>query len=123
MKAEFDKINLEEKFGLFTEHWSPKILAELNDSYVKVVKFVGEFIWHKHDNEDEMFFVVGGRLRMKLRDRDVLLEPGEMIVIPRGVEHMPQALEEVQAVLIEPKTTLNTGDVENERTVSEIEWI
>lgn len=123
MSDKISKINLAEKFRLFTEPWSPKILAELNDSYVKAAKLEGEFIWHKHDNEDEMFLVVSGRMQMRLRDRDIRLDPGELIVIPRGIEHMPVAPEEAHVVLIEPKTTLNTGDVESERTISELEWI
>ena len=118
-----EKVDLAEKFGLFDEPWSPKIVAELNDAYVKVVKFEDEFVWHHHDDEDELFWVVSGRLRMELRDGDVILEPGELIVVPRGVEHRPVAEGETHVVLIEPKTTLNTGNVRNERTVDELDRI
>jgi mannose-6-phosphate isomerase-like protein (cupin superfamily) len=117
-----DKISLSQKFDLFNEHWSPRIVAELNESHIKLVKLQGEFVWHQHDNEDELFYVVKGRLLMKLRDGDVWIGEGEMIVIPKGVEHMPVAPEEVLVMLIEPKTTLNTGNVQNERTV-EAQWI
>ena len=114
-------VNLAEKFSLFAEHWSPKIVAELNDNYVKVVKIEGEFVWHHHDDEDELFLVVSGRLRMQFRDGDVVLEPGELIVVPRGIEHCPVAESETHVVLIEPKTTLNTGNVRGERTIEELE--
>ncbi len=117
------KVNLAEKLAAFQEPWSPKIVAELNDSYVKVVKFEGEFVWHHHDDEDELFLVVAGRMRMQFRDGDVVLEPGELIVVPRGVEHCPLAEGDCQVVLIEPKTTLNTGNVRSERTVDELERI
>jgi mannose-6-phosphate isomerase-like protein (cupin superfamily) len=118
-----EKVTLAEKFGAFEEHWSPKIVAELNDSYVKVVELEGEFVWHHHDDEDELFLVVSGRLRMELRDGNVILEPGELLVVPKGVEHRPVAEEETHVVLIEPKTTLNTGNVRGERTVEELERI
>jgi mannose-6-phosphate isomerase-like protein (cupin superfamily) len=117
------KVNLAEKFSLFDEPWSPKIVAELNNAYVKVVKLEGEFVWHHHDDEDELFWVVSGRLRMELRDGDVILEPWELLVVPKGVEHRPVAEGETHVVLIEPKTTLNTGNVRNERTVGELERI
>lgn len=116
-------VNLAEKFSRFHEHWKPKIIGELNDSYVKAVKFKGEFVWHHHGNEDELFFVVKGRFRMRFRDRDVWINPGEFIIVPKGVEHMPVADEECHVVLLEPKTTLNTGNVVNERTVPELERI
>jgi mannose-6-phosphate isomerase-like protein (cupin superfamily) len=116
-----EKVNLVEKLALFDERWSPKIVAELNDAQVKVVKVDGEFVWHHHDDEDELFLVVSGRLRMQLRDGDVVLEPGELIVVPKGVEHCPLAEGETHVVLIEPKTTLNTGNVRNERTVEQLE--
>ena len=118
-----EKVNLADKLSLFDEHWSPKIVAELNDSYVKVVKFQDEFVWHHHDDEDELFVVVSGRMRMELRDGDVVVGPGELIVVPKGVEHRPVAEEETHVVLIEPKTTLNTGNVRNERTVDELDRI
>jgi mannose-6-phosphate isomerase-like protein (cupin superfamily) len=118
-----EKVNLAEKFKLFQDYWSPKIVGELNECYLKVVKLKGDFIWHHHDLEDEMFLVIKGRLVMKLPDRDVQLEEGEFIIIPRGVEHMPLADEEVEVLLIEPKTTLNTGNVKNSRTVEVLEEI
>jgi len=118
-----EKVNLADKFALFDEPWSPKIVGELNDAYVKVVKLEGEFVWHHHDDEDELFWVVSGRLRMELRDGDVILEPGELLVVPKGVEHRPVAEGETHVVLIEPKTVLNTGNVRNERTVETLDRI
>jgi mannose-6-phosphate isomerase-like protein (cupin superfamily) len=118
-----NKINLVQKFSLFQEYWQPKIVGELNDSYIKVVKIKGEFVWHRHAAEDELFLVIKGRLRILLRDGEINLEPGELIIIPRGVEHCPVAEEEAQVLLMEPKTTLNTGEVENERTVEKLDWI
>ena len=118
-----EAINLQQKFLLVKDYWKPKILGELNDSYVKAVKVKGEFLWHHHENEDEMFLVVKGTLRMRFRDRDVLVREGEFIIVPRGVEHMPVAVEEVHVVLFEPKSTLNTGNVRNERTVAKLERI
>lgn len=115
-----EKVNLAEKFGLFAEHWSPQIAGEVNDAYVKLVKFAGEFVWHHHEAEDEMFLVVKGSMTMKLRDRDVEVGEGEFIIIPRGVEHMPVADEEAHVILFEPKTVLNTGNVTNERTRREL---
>lgn len=111
-----EKVSLSDKFSLFDEHWSPKIAGEVNDSYVKLVKFQGDFVWHKHEEEDEMFLVVKGSITIRLRDGDVRLEEGEFVIIPRGVEHMPVAEEEAHVILFEPKTVLNTGDVRNERT-------
>jgi mannose-6-phosphate isomerase-like protein (cupin superfamily) len=118
-----DKVNLAEKFARFSDYWSPKIVGEVNDSHVKLVKIKGEFIWHHHDLEDELFLVVKGKLRLRLRDRDILLEQGEFFIVPRGVEHMPVAEGEAHVVLIEPKSTLNTGNVRNERTVPELQKI
>jgi mannose-6-phosphate isomerase-like protein (cupin superfamily) len=118
-----DKVNLAQKFGLFQEYWSPKIAGELNDSHVKLVKLKGEFVWHQHDTEDELFLVVKGSLLIKLRDRDIFLEEGEFVIIPRGVEHLPIAEEEAHVLLLEPKTTLNTGSIRNERTVADLESI
>ena len=118
-----DKVNLAQKFSLFQEYWSPKIAGELNDSHVKLVKLKGEFVWHQHDTEDELFLVVKGRLLIKLRDRDIFLEEGEFVIIPRGVEHLPVAEEEAYVLLLEPKTTLNTGNIGNERTVVDLEHI
>ena len=110
------KVTLSEKFAQFTEHWSPKIVGEVNDSYVKLVKFQGEFVWHHHQHEDELFLVVEGGFTMRLRDGDVELKAGDFYIVPRGVEHCPVAREECQVLLLEPKTTLNTGNVQNERT-------
>ncbi|MBN1305064.1 MAG: cupin domain-containing protein [Anaerolineales bacterium] len=117
-----ETINLEQKFSLISERWQPKIVGELNDSYVKLARLQGEFVWHHHDDEDELFMVIKGTLVIKLRDRDVMVNEGEFVIIPRGVEHMPAAEEEVQVMLLEPKTTRNTGNVENKCTV-EAEWI
>ena len=118
-----DVVNLNEKLSRVKEYWSPKIVGEVNDSYVKIVKFKNEFVWHHHENEDEMFLVLQGRMRMKFRDRDVIVSPGEFIIVPKGVEHMPVAEEEVHVMLFEPKTTLNTGNVVNERTIQELERV
>jgi mannose-6-phosphate isomerase-like protein (cupin superfamily) len=113
-----DVVNLAAAFAQFAEAWSPKIVGDVNDMQVKVVKLKGEFVWHQHDAEDELFLVVAGRLRMQLRDGDRDVGPGEFVIVPRGVEHCPRALtDEVHVVLLEPKTTLNTGNVVNERTV------
>jgi mannose-6-phosphate isomerase-like protein (cupin superfamily) len=116
-----DKVNIEERFSRFAEHWSPRIVAELNGQQVKLVKLMGEFVWHHHEHEDELFLVVKGALRMKLRDREVLVNEGEFIVVPRGVEHLPIADEEAHVLLMEPAGTLNTGNVRNERTVDNLE--
>ncbi|MCB9006571.1 MAG: cupin domain-containing protein [Ardenticatenaceae bacterium] len=116
------KVNLAEKLKLFNDYWHPRIVGELNDSHVKVVKVQGEFVWHHHDHEDELFLVLNGRLQMQFRDRDVWLEAGEFIIVPRGVEHRPVAPEEVHLLLLEPKSTLNTGNVMDEKTVV-AEWI
>ena len=114
-----EPVNLKEKLGLFQDHWSPKIVGEVNDSYVKVVKLKGEFVWHHHEAEDELFLVVDGRLRMQLREGDREVGPGEFIIVPKGVEHCPLALtDEVHVVLLEPKTMVNTGNVQSERTVA-----
>ena len=118
-----EKNNLSEKFRLFDEHWSPKIAGEVNDSFVKLVKFQGPFVWHKHDTEDEMFLVVKGSFKIVLRDGEVELNEGEFAIVPRGVEHMPVADEETHVLLFEPKTILNTGEVRNERTRDELQRI
>jgi mannose-6-phosphate isomerase-like protein (cupin superfamily) len=118
-----EKINLAEKFRLFADVWSPKIVGEVNDIHIKLVKLRGEFVWHHHDEEDELFLVVKGKLLIKLRDRDIWLEEGEFVIIPRGVEHLPVAPEEVQVLLVEPKSTLNTGNVRSDRTVEELDRI
>ena len=116
-------VNLNEKLSKVTEHWSPKIVGEINDSYVKVVKLKGAFVWHHHDHEDELFLVVNGRFRMEFRDRHVWLEEGEFLIVPRGVEHRPVAEEEAHVLLFEPASTLNTGNVQNERTLRELERV
>ena len=118
-----DKVNLSEKFALFQHYWSPKIAGELNDSYIKLAKLKGEFVWHQHENEDELFLVVKGHLLIKLRDRDIHLKEGKFVIIPKGVEHLPIAEEEVHVLLLEPKSTLNTGNVQNERTVTDLDWV
>ncbi len=115
-----DKVNLAEKFALFSDYWSPKVAGAINDFQVKLVKLKGEFVWHHHDTEDELFLVVKGRLQMRFRDRDVWIEPGEFIIVPHGVEHLPVAEEETHILLLEPATTLNTGNVRNERTVERL---
>jgi mannose-6-phosphate isomerase-like protein (cupin superfamily) len=114
-------VNIAKKFSQIHEMWSPKILGEVNDTYIKAVKFRGEFVWHHHDHEDEMFLVVAGRLLMKFRDHQELVGPGEFIIVPRGVEHLPVSDEDTQVLLVEPKSTLNTGNVINERTLAELE--
>jgi mannose-6-phosphate isomerase-like protein (cupin superfamily) len=119
--AEVNKVNLAQTFARFGDHWSPKIVGEINDSHVKLVKLKGEFVWHHHDLEDELFLVVRGRMQMRSRERDVWLDLGEFIIVPKGVEHMPVAPEECEVLLLEPKTTLNTGNIVNERTVAELE--
>ena len=116
-------VNLSEKFSLFSDYCNPRVIAEVNDCQVKVVKLKGEFIWHHHENEDELFLVVKGQLRMKFRDHEAIVNKGELVVVPRGVEHCPAADEEVHIVLIEPKSTLNTGNITNERTVAQLEHI
>jgi mannose-6-phosphate isomerase-like protein (cupin superfamily) len=117
------KVNIEEKLALFSEQWKPKIVGELNGQYVKLVKFQGPFVWHHHDDEDEMFMVVKGRFQMQYRDHDEWIEEGEFVIVPRGVEHKPVAEAEAHVLLFEPASTLNTGNVENERTVPELDRI
>lgn len=112
-----DKVNLAGKLSTFSEHWSPRIVGELNGQYVKLAKLLGEFVWHHHDAEDELFLVVKGRLLLRFRDGDVALEEGEFFIVPRGVEHQPVAEDEVHVLLFEPVGTLNTGNIRNERTV------
>ncbi|HLF19177.1 MAG TPA: cupin domain-containing protein [Bacteroidota bacterium] len=117
------RINLLQKFSLFKDHWSPKIVGELNGQFVKLVKFTGPFVWHHHDTEDELFLTVKGKFTMKLKDGDVVVNEGELIIIPRGVEHCPVADEEAHVLLFEPKSTLNTGSVKNERTKEKLQWV
>lgn len=118
-----EKVNLAQKFDLFDEYWSPRIAGELNDSYVKLAKLKGEFVWHHHDNEDELFLVVKGHLTIRLRDGDIELAAGEFVIIPRGVEHLPVAAEDAHVLLLEPKSTLNTGNVQSERTVTDLKRV
>jgi mannose-6-phosphate isomerase-like protein (cupin superfamily) len=120
-------VNVENKLEQISDYWSPKIAGEVNDAYVKLVKFKGEFMWHHHDAEDELFLVIRGTMRMKFRERGIegeeRVRPGEFIIVPRGVEHMPIADEEVHVMLLEPKSTLNTGNVRNERTLEELDRV
>ena len=118
-----DRINLLEKFNLFNEHWSPKTVGELNGQQVKLAKFKGEFIFHKHENEDELFMVIKGKFKMEYRDKIVEINEGEIIIVPRGIEHKPVAEEEVWVMLFEPASTLNTGDIINERTKTKLETL
>jgi mannose-6-phosphate isomerase-like protein (cupin superfamily) len=116
-------VNLDAKFAKFAEHWSPKIIAQLNDLHIKAVKVQGEFVWHSHADTDELFFVHKGVLTIRLRDRDVVLHPGEMFVVPKGVEHMPVADGECEMLLIEPAGTVNTGDAGGDKTAHSEPWI
>jgi len=116
-----EKVNLAEKLSRFSEYWSPKIVGELNGQMVKLVKFNGPFVWHHHDHEDELFYVVRGSFDMEFEDKTVTINEGEFFIVPRGVEHRPNAKKECEVLLFEPATTLNTGNVENERTVRELE--
>jgi mannose-6-phosphate isomerase-like protein (cupin superfamily) len=122
-----EKVNLAQKFSLFADHYRPKIVGEINDAYVKLVKLQGDFVWHHHENEDELFLVLKGELRMRFREngteREVTIRPGEFIIVPRGVEHLPSADEETHIMLLEPKSTLNTGNIQDERTVAELQRI
>jgi len=118
-----DKVNLLEKFALFQDQFSPKIVGDLNDHQVKVVKLQGDFVWHHHETEDELFLVVRGRMRMGLRTGDIELSEGDLFIVPKGVEHKPSAEDECWVVLIEPGTTLNTGNVVGERTVAQLDRI
>ena len=116
-------VDLDEKFALFNDCWSPKIVGELNGQYVKLAKLKGEFLWHNHAEEDELFLVVKGELIIRLRDQEVSLKEGQFFIIPRGVEHLPVAKEECHVLLFEPKSVLNTGDKLNEKTVASLEWV
>lgn len=116
-----EPINLAQKFAQFSDHWNPRIIGELNDQHIKIAKVQGEFIWHSHANEDELFIVVQGTLIMDFRDKTVEMQPGELLIVPKGVEHRPRTESETWIMMIEPKTTLNTGNVENERTRKELE--
>lgn len=116
-------VNLAEKFGKIQDYWNPRVIGELNDFAVKAVKLKGEFVWHHHDAEDELFLVMKATLRMRFRDREAVVREGEFLIVPHGVEHMPVADEEVHLILLEPKSTLNTGNIDNERTVRELKRI
>jgi mannose-6-phosphate isomerase-like protein (cupin superfamily) len=117
-------INLTEKFTRFSDYWSPKIIGELNENHIKLVKFQGRFVWHKHEDEDEMFLVIKGTMKILFGDHTVTLQAGEMIIVPKGVEHCPEAEEEVHVLLVEPKTVLNTGDAEDQsKAAHRLEWV
>ena len=118
-----DTINIQEKLSLFDDHWNPRIVGELNGQQVKLAKLKGEFVWHHHDEEDEMFYVLEGELKMEFRDKTELVRPGEFIIVPKGVEHRPVAAEEVHIMLFEPATTLNTGNAEDDRTRKDLDRI
>lgn len=118
-----DKVNIADKFSQFHDYYNPRIVGELNGQHVKATKLKGEFIWHHHDHEDELFLVVKGKLKMALRDKTIEINEGEFLIVPRGVEHKPIAEEEVQILLFEPASTLNTGNIENERTRKQLEKI
>ena len=118
-----DKVNIAEKLSQFNDYYNPRIVGELNGQYVKAVKLMGEFVWHHHDNEDELFLVIQGKLKMEFRDKTVEVLPGEFIIVPKGVEHKPVAEDDVHILLFEPASTLNTGNVENERTRKVLEKI
>ena len=118
-----EKVNLAEKFGRIHEYWSPKIAGELNGQFLKLAKFKGEFIWHHHEREDELFLVTQGSLQIQFRDHEVVLEEGEFVIVPAGVDHKPVAVDEVHAILLEPVSTVNTGNVPNERTLRELDRI
>ena len=122
-ETEIEVVNLRDKFAKFTDHWRPRVVGELNDTFVKLAKIKGEFVWHHHDEEDELFFIAKGRLLMKFRNRELWINEGEFLIVPRGVEHCPVAPEEVHIMLVEPKSTVNTGNVVSERTVTEFERI
>ena len=115
-----DKVNIHQKLSLFSDHWSPHIVGELNSQHVKLVKFKGEFVWHKHDNEDELFYVVQGSFSMEFRDKTIIVNENEFLIVPKGVEHRPVASEEVSVMLFEPATTLNTGDAISNLTKKEL---
>ena len=118
-----NKVNIAEKLSLFSDHWHPRIVGELNGQHVKLAKLKGEFIWHKHDDEDELFMVIKGVLTIEFRDKTVELNEGEFLIVPRGVEHRPIATVEVELLLFEPATTLNTGNERSEKTIEKLNWI
>jgi mannose-6-phosphate isomerase-like protein (cupin superfamily) len=118
-----EKVNINQKFSQFSDHWNPRIIGELNGQQVKAAKLKGEFIWHHHDKEDELFLVTKGTLKMEFRDKTIEVQEGEFIIVPRGVEHKPVAEEEVELLLFEPASTVNTGNIENERTVKKLKKV
>ncbi len=118
-----EKVNIEEKFSFFSDYWNPRIVGELNGQHVKLVKFKGEFVWHHHEKEDEMFFVVKGLLRMEYRDKTVTVNENEFLIVPKGVEHRPVAGDEVWVMLFEPASTTNTGNLENDLTKHQLETL
>ena len=118
-----EKVNIDHKLNLFHDHWSPKIVGALNGQHVKLAKLKGEFVWHSHEEEDELFYVVKGELTIEFRDSSIILREHEFLIVPKGVEHRPVAEKEVWVMLFEPASTLNTGDVQNDRTLTNLEWI
>ncbi|WP_321375552.1 cupin domain-containing protein [uncultured Draconibacterium sp.] len=118
-----EKVNIKNKLSLFSDYWSPKIIGELNGQYVKLCKLKGEFVWHKHDNEDEMFYVIDGLLKIEFRDKTISIDKGEFLIVPKGVEHKPIAEKEVSAMVFEPVSTLNTGDTKGDFTVEKLDKI
>jgi len=122
-EKQLNKVNLSEKFSLINNYWDPKIVGELNNQYVKIAKLKGEFVWHQHEKEDELFMVIKGHLTIKLRDSNIELNEGEFYIIPRGVEHMPVAEDEVHVLMFEPQTTVNTGNADSDKTISNLEKI
>jgi quercetin dioxygenase-like cupin family protein len=118
-----DKVNVKNKFKLFDQYWNPKILGELNGNYIKVFKVKGEFVWHQHEHEDEFFHVIEGQLKIKLRDREIVLNEGEFFIVPKGTDHLPYAEDEAHVLLFEPKEVLNTGNAVSEKTVDKLEWL
>ena len=123
LKSKMEKVNIQQKLSLFSEHWSPKIVGELNGQHVKLVKFKGEFVWHKHDHEDELFYVVKGSFNMEYRDKTITVNENEFLIVPKGVEHRPVAEQEVSVMLFEPATTLNTGDTISDLTKHQLETL
>ena len=122
-EEQLKKVNLTEKFSLVANYWEPKIVGELNEQYVKIAKLKGKFVWHKHENEDELFMVIKGNLTIKLREQDINLDEGEFFIIPKGIEHIPVAEKEVHVLMFEPKSTINTGNIQSEKTIECIEKI
>lgn len=118
-----DKVNVKKKFQLFDQYWTPKILGELNGNYIKIFKAKGEFVWHQLENEDEFFLVIEGQLKIKFRDREIVLNEGEFFIVPKGTEHLPYADKEAHVLLFEPKQVINTGSTDSEKTVENLEWL